>query len=101
MLLGFLSPRDPLIMDHVLILLLQSSLDEKKAQLVVEEIKAAGGDAIAVGGDVGADDFPQRILDATIKYVVSTSSPILVSLPYFHPTLLAFAYRANECTMML
>lgn len=44
-----------------------NSLDEKKAQLVVEEIKAAGGDAIAVGGDVGADDFPQRILDATIK----------------------------------
>ena len=42
-------------------------MDEKKAQLVVEEIKAAGGDAIAVGGDVGADDFPQRILDATIK----------------------------------
>lgn len=35
----------------------------------MEEIKAAGGDAIAVGGDVGADDFPQRIIDATIKYV--------------------------------
>ena len=67
-------------MDHVLIILLQSSLDEKKAQLVVEEIKAAGGDAIAVGGDVGADDFPQRILDATITYVVSTSSFIHVSL---------------------
>ncbi len=46
-----------------------SSLDQKKAESVVEEIKAAGGDAIAVGGDVGADDFPQRIIDATIKYV--------------------------------
>ena len=46
----------------------QPSLDEKKAQLVVDEIKAAGGDAIAVGGDVSADDFPARILDATIKY---------------------------------
>ena len=45
------------------------SLDEKKAQLVVEEIKAFGGDAIAVGGDVSADDFPKKILDATItKY---------------------------------
>ncbi|PAV21615.1 short-chain dehydrogenase reductase SDR [Pyrrhoderma noxium] len=46
-----------------------SDLDESKAQKVVEEINAAGGDAIAVGGDVGADDFPQRILKATIdKY---------------------------------
>jgi hypothetical protein len=44
-------------------------LDEKKAQLVVEEIRQLGGDAIAVGGDVGAADFPKRILDATIaKY---------------------------------
>jgi len=46
-----------------------SDLDEKKAQLVVEEIKAFGGDAIAVGGDVGADDFPKKVIDATItKY---------------------------------
>lgn len=44
-----------------------SDLDEKKAQVVVDEIKAAGGDAIAVGGDVGAEDFPQKIIDATIK----------------------------------
>lgn len=44
-----------------------SDLDEKKAQSVVDEIKAAGGDAIAVGGDVGANDFPAKILDATIK----------------------------------
>ncbi|EPQ61243.1 NAD P-binding protein [Gloeophyllum trabeum ATCC 11539] len=44
-----------------------SDLDEKKAQLVVDEIKKAGGDALAVGGDVGADDFPKKILDATIK----------------------------------
>ncbi|KAH9075688.1 short-chain dehydrogenase/reductase SDR [Lactarius deliciosus] len=44
-----------------------SDLDEKKAQSVVDEIQAAGGDAIAVGGDVGADDFPAKILDATIK----------------------------------
>ncbi|KAH9994441.1 short-chain dehydrogenase/reductase SDR [Russula vinacea] len=44
-----------------------SDLDEKKAQAVVDEIKAAGGDAIAVGGDVAADDFPAKILDATIK----------------------------------
>jgi 3-oxoacyl-[acyl-carrier protein] reductase len=44
-----------------------SDLDEKKAQLVVEEIKAFGGDALAVGGDVGADDFPKRVIDATIS----------------------------------
>jgi len=44
-----------------------SDLDEKKAQAVADEIKAAGGDAIAVGGDVAADDFPAKILDATIK----------------------------------
>ena len=43
------------------------SLDERKAQLVVDEIRGFGGDAIAVGGDVGADDFPKRILDATIS----------------------------------
>ncbi len=45
------------------------SLDEQKAQLVVDEIKAAGGDALAVGGDVGADDFPEKVITATIKCV--------------------------------
>ncbi|KZS90243.1 short-chain dehydrogenase/reductase SDR [Sistotremastrum niveocremeum HHB9708] len=46
-----------------------SDLDEKKAQIVVDEIKAAGGEAIAVGGDVGAEDFPEKIVKATIdKY---------------------------------
>jgi 3-oxoacyl-[acyl-carrier protein] reductase len=40
---------------------------------VVDEIKKAGGDAIAVGGDVGADDFPEKIVDATIKYSVILS----------------------------
>jgi 3-oxoacyl-[acyl-carrier protein] reductase len=39
----------------------------------VDEIKAAGGDAIAVGGDVAADDFPAKILDATIKYATPIS----------------------------
>ena len=34
----------------------------------MDEIKAAGGDAMAVGGDVAADDFPAKILDATVKY---------------------------------
>jgi hypothetical protein len=34
----------------------------------VDEIKAAGGEAMAVGGDVAADDFPAKILDATVKY---------------------------------
>ena len=49
------------------------SLDEKKAQVVVDEIKAAGGDALAVGGDVAADDFPEKVLSATIKCVHPTS----------------------------
>lgn len=43
------------------------SLDEKKAQVVVEEIKAFGGDAIVVCGDVSADEFPKKILDAAIS----------------------------------
>ncbi|KAG9104684.1 hypothetical protein FRC06_000070 [Ceratobasidium sp. 370] len=44
-----------------------SDLDEKKAAVVVDEIKKAGGEAIAVGGDVGADDFPEKIVGATLK----------------------------------
>lgn len=44
-----------------------SDIDAKKAASVVEEIKAAGGDAIYVAGDVGADDFPKTIVDATVK----------------------------------
>jgi len=36
---------------------------------VVEEIKSAGGDAIGVSGDVGADDFPEKIVDATVQWV--------------------------------
>ncbi|KAG1809760.1 uncharacterized protein HD556DRAFT_769 [Suillus plorans] len=44
-----------------------SDIDAKKAADVVNEIKAAGGDAIYVAGDVGADDFPQTIVDATVK----------------------------------
>jgi 3-oxoacyl-[acyl-carrier protein] reductase len=44
-----------------------TDLDEKKAQVVAEEIKAAGGQAIAVGGDVSADEFPEKVIDATIK----------------------------------
>lgn len=44
-----------------------SDLDGAKAQSVVDEIKLAGGDAIAVAGDVGADDFPQKVIEATIK----------------------------------
>jgi 3-oxoacyl-[acyl-carrier protein] reductase len=47
------------------------SLDEKKAQAVVDEITKAGGDALPVSGDVGADDFPEKVLGATIKYISS------------------------------
>jgi hypothetical protein len=48
------------------------SIDEKRLATVVEEIKAAGGDALGVAGDVGADDFPKKIVDATVQYVVAT-----------------------------
>ncbi|RDB21540.1 3-oxoacyl-[acyl-carrier-protein] reductase FabG [Hypsizygus marmoreus] len=44
-----------------------SDIDEKRLAAVLEEIKAAGGDAIGVAGDVGADDFPKKIVDATIQ----------------------------------
>jgi 3-oxoacyl-[acyl-carrier protein] reductase len=34
---------------------------------VVGEIKNLGGDAIGVAGDVAADDFPKKIIDATVQ----------------------------------
>jgi hypothetical protein len=39
----------------------------EKAQAVVEEIKKAGGQAIAVQGDVTAADFPKKLIKATIE----------------------------------
>ncbi|GAA5839086.1 hypothetical protein JCM9279_002591 [Rhodotorula babjevae] len=44
-----------------------SDLDEGKAKLVVDEIKKAGGEAIAVGGDVTAQDFPKKLVGATVE----------------------------------
>jgi hypothetical protein len=43
------------------------SIDPKKLEAVVQEIKQAGGDAIGVAGDVGASDFPKKIVDATVQ----------------------------------
>ena len=48
-------------------LIICPSLDGSKAQAVVDEIKKAGGSAIAVSGDVGAEDFPEKIVQATVK----------------------------------
>ncbi|KAJ3934899.1 MAG: hypothetical protein NXY57DRAFT_598620 [Lentinula lateritia] len=46
-----------------------SDIDAKKLAAVEQEIKSAGGESISVAGDVGADDFPKRIVDATVaKY---------------------------------
>ena len=45
------------------------SIDQKRLDEVVAEIKAAGGDVIGVPGDVAADDFPKKIVDTTIKFV--------------------------------
>ncbi|KAJ7250176.1 hypothetical protein B0H12DRAFT_1121063 [Mycena haematopus] len=44
-----------------------SDIDEKRLAAVGDEIKAAGGDFLAVAGDVGADDFPKKIVDATVQ----------------------------------
>jgi len=38
-----------------------SDIDAKRLETVEAEIKAAGGDALSVAGDVGADDFPKKI----------------------------------------
>jgi 3-oxoacyl-[acyl-carrier protein] reductase len=42
-------------------------LDAKKAQLVVDEIKKNGGEAIVVGGDVTHQDFAKKLIDETVK----------------------------------
>ncbi|GAA5980488.1 hypothetical protein JCM11641_003411 [Rhodosporidiobolus odoratus] len=44
-----------------------SDLDQVKANGVVDEIREHGGEAIAVGGDVTAVDFPQKLVAATIE----------------------------------
>ncbi|CAD6573720.1 MAG: Methionine aminopeptidase 1 [Cyphobasidiales sp. Tagirdzhanova-0007] len=44
-----------------------SDLDGAKAQSVVEEIKAAGGEAIAIGGDVTKVEFPENLISKTVE----------------------------------
>ncbi|TFK38732.1 hypothetical protein BDQ12DRAFT_683247 [Crucibulum laeve] len=44
-----------------------SDIDAKRLETVSEEIKAIGGDVLSVAGDVGADDFPKKIVDATVN----------------------------------
>ncbi|KAJ3724867.1 hypothetical protein EV361DRAFT_799394 [Lentinula raphanica] len=43
-----------------------SDIDAKKLASVEKEIKSVGGDCLSVAGDVGAEDFPKRIVDATV-----------------------------------
>ena len=43
-----------------------NDLDREPAEAVVAEIKAAGGEAIAVPGDVTAPDFPDQLLRAAV-----------------------------------
>lgn len=50
------------------------SIDAKRLESVEVEIKAQGGDCLSVAGDVGADDFPKKIVDASIQYVSHTHS---------------------------
>jgi hypothetical protein len=47
------------------------SIDAAKVDIVVDEIRKLGGDAIGVAGDVCADDFPKKIVDATVQYALS------------------------------
>jgi 3-oxoacyl-[acyl-carrier protein] reductase len=49
-----------------------TDIDATKSQSVVDTIKASGGDAISVPGDVTAKEFPATIIKATIEYVVTT-----------------------------
>ena len=51
-----------------------NSIDAKRLESVEAEIKAQGGDCLSVAGDVGADDFPKKIVDATVQYVSPHSS---------------------------
>jgi len=44
-----------------------SDIDAKRLESVEAEIKAQGGDCLSVAGDVGADDFPKKIVDATVQ----------------------------------
>ncbi|GAA5911340.1 SDR family NAD(P)-dependent oxidoreductase [Sporobolomyces salmoneus] len=44
-----------------------SDLDPAKAQLVVDEIKKNGGEAIVVGGDVTAESFAKNLIQETVK----------------------------------
>ena len=36
----------------------------------MNETEAAGGDVLAIGGDVSTDDFPEKVITVTIKCVV-------------------------------
>lgn len=49
------------------------SIDAKRLEGVEAEIKAVGGEVLSVAGDVGADDFPKKIVDATVEYAVESS----------------------------
>lgn len=44
-----------------------SDLDGKKAQIVVDEIKKNGGQALAHGGDVTAEGFAKNLIEETVK----------------------------------
>lgn len=44
-----------------------TDIDAAKVDIVVDEIKKLGGDAIGVAGDVAADDFPKKIVVATVR----------------------------------
>jgi 3-oxoacyl-[acyl-carrier protein] reductase len=49
-----------------------NSIDAKRLETVEGEIKAQGGECLCVAGDVGADDFPKKIVDATVQYAFHT-----------------------------
>jgi hypothetical protein len=55
--------------DAVFLLTMDISIVKELADSVVAEIIAEGGDALAIGGDVTAEDFPKTVINATIEFV--------------------------------
>ena len=63
-----------------------NSIDAKRLESVEVEIKARGGDCLSVAGDIGADDFPKKIVDATVQCVphsTTHSGPFICNLHHF------------------
>ena len=77
-----------------------SDLDEAKAQKVVDEIKQAGGQAIAVGGDVTADGFAKKVVDAAVSAFGSVEH-IVANAGFTSDKVRPFSLSSLECALPL